>query len=380
MSENLQPYFKLLVISDTGIFREKVDFYGFGPVVKELEELEFFKKIIWIGFNRPDQKGNRAYMKIVDKRIEIKTLKNTGGKGIRNKLDILIQYPQYFWILYKEILKAEFIHSRAPSNPAIIAMFLSLFFPKKKFWFKYAGDWKGASSLSYKLQRKWLQNLNNNAIVTVNGIWPDQPNNIKAFENPCIDEKDRRDGKMVVCQKKLSSTINYCFVGGLNSNKGCLLLIKALLAMDLHQNLAKLHIVGEGNLRQELENLADKLKISVFFHGAISKEELVKIYEICHFIILPSQSEGFPKVIGEAMNFGCIPILSNISCIDQYIEHGRNGFLLDSIDVAGITKSLYASFKVTAEKFDAMININYQLAVKFTYQNYRDRIFSEIFR
>ena len=45
--------------------------------------------------------------------------------------------------------------------------------------------------------------------------------------------------------------------------------------------------------------------------------------------VLPSYSEGFPKVIAEAMNFGCIPIVSDISCIRQYIINGKNGFLIN---------------------------------------------------
>ncbi len=246
MSESIQSHSKLLVISDTGIYQENENFYAFGPVVKELHELDFFDQIVWIGFSRTDQKNNRSYVKILDKNIEIKTIKRTGGSGIWEKILILIQYPKYFKVIYKEILKAKYIHVRAPSNPAVIGMFLSLFFPEKKFWFKYAGDWKGKTSFFYNQQRKWLKKLNNNAVVTVNGIWDKQPKNIISFENRCLDEKDRELGKKVVENKKLSPLINYCFVGGLNENKGILTLLKALESIDLGGMSVIFHIVGEG--------------------------------------------------------------------------------------------------------------------------------------
>ena len=64
----------------------------------------------------------------------------------------------------------------------------------------------------------------------------------------------------------------------------------------------------------------------------------VHIYSKCDFIILPSKSEGFPKVIGEAMNYGCIPIVSDVSCISQYIQNGVNGFLIKPITSKEIYK------------------------------------------
>ena len=380
MPKNLRTYSKLLVISDTGMFRKREGIYAFGPVVKELEALDCFDNIVWIGFNRPDQFINESYIKISDPRIGIKMLKRTGGKSLSDKFSILLSYPKYISILLKEIIKSDLIHVRAPSNPALITMILTRFFPKKQFWFKYAGDWSGEAPLFYKIQRMILKRLGNNSKVTVNGYWPSQPKNILAFENPCLDIQDRTDGAKILANKKLTDKLNYCFVGGLNENKGCLLLLQALAQMKVSNNFGSLHIVGEGHLLKQLQELSKNVKIDIIFHGSLAKDKVAKIYSECHFIILPSKSEGFPKVIGEAMNYGCVPIVSDISCIGQYVKNEKNGILIETASIQNIEKAIKKSAEISSAYFQKMVEYNYKLAERFTYKYYKERVIKEIFK
>ena len=47
-----------------------------------------------------------------------------------------------------------------------------------------------------------------------------------------------------------------------------------------------------------------------------------------HFVILPSKSEGWPKVVAEGMFWKCIPIASKVSCIPSMLDQGKRGLLL----------------------------------------------------
>jgi len=379
MSKNLSKYNKLLVISDTGIYQDTGEFYAFGPVVKELEELVGFERITWIGFESSDQKENDSYVKIKKENIKVRLLKKSGGKTLASKLNILLNYPLYLLILFKEIFKVSYIHVRAPSNPAVIAMFLSYVFPRKNFWFKYAGNWIGYASPFYKFQRFILKHLFKNSKITVNGNWENQPNNIIGFENPCLDMEDRIKGKDVIKSKKVNNTLNYCFVGGINTNKGVDLIIEALDEVFNNKLFGIFHFVGGGVMLEKLKIQAGKFGDKVIFHGFLPKEEIFKIYTESHFIVLPSKSEGFPKVIGEAMNYGCIPIVSDISCIDQYIEHEKNGFLIYPVTSTELKNILLKSIVLNNDIFKEMINSNYVLAEKFTYEYYENQIQNKIF-
>ena len=144
------------------------------------------------------------------------------------------------------------------------------------------------------------------------------------------------------------------------------------------KSLGTLNIVGDGVLRNGLETEANKTTNTIIFHGFLSKESIVEIYKKCHFIVLPSKSEGFPKVIGEAMNYGCVPIVSDISCISQYIQNSYNGYLIQPLREENLRNVMQQSLKLSKTNFKKYIDINYKLAKKFTFNYYLKRIQKEI--
>jgi glycosyltransferase involved in cell wall biosynthesis len=49
-------------------------------------------------------------------------------------------------------------------------------------------------------------------------------------------------------------------------------------------------------------------------------------------LILPSQSEGWPKAVAEAMFWGCVPLVSAVSCVPTMLHNQSRGLLL-TLDV-----------------------------------------------
>ena len=376
MPQHIQKHSKLLVVSDTGMYFDDENWFAFSPVVVELEQmLSIFETITWIGFNRRDQKNNKAYKRIDNSNIKILALKRVGGKKLLDKLEILSHYPSMWKIVNGQIKLHEFIHCRAPSNPAIIAMILSNRYANKRFWFKYAGSWVGNASKSYMWQREKLKKLKSNCIITVNGEWQNQNNNILALDNPCLNIEDRIEGHKVVKNKILSQPIVFCFVGGLNLNKGISIIIDAFKNIN-EPNIGRLHVVGEGSLKEDLIEKSKNLNIE--FHGQLSRLDVFEIYAKSNYIILPSKSEGFPKVIGEAMNFGCIPIVSNIGSVSQVIGND-NGFLLDSISAEAIEDVIRRQVGLPLKVYKEMIELNYRTAERYTYGKFLEQITDGIF-
>ena len=66
--------------------------------------------------------------------------------------------------------------------------------------------------------------------------------------------------------------------------------------------------------------------------GLLNRKDIFKIYSQSHILILLSKTEGFPKVVAEAAVFGCVPVVSNFNGISEIIEHGNNGFIMNSFD------------------------------------------------
>jgi glycosyltransferase involved in cell wall biosynthesis len=93
---------------------------------------------------------------------------------------------------------------------------------------------------------------------------------------------------------------------------------------------------------------------------------------------LPSDSEGFPKVVAEAAAYGCIPIVSAVSSIPQYVN-SDNGFLLHDISSAELKSILHEIFEVNSSAELKKLSINIiSLAKKFTFEYYNQRVLSDI--
>ena len=75
--------------------------------------------------------------------------------------------------------------------------------------------------------------------------------------------------------------------------------------------------------------------------GWISKtEEKVAIYNASEFLVLPSRSEGFPLVIGEALACGTPALATSVGAISDVIINGQTGWLLEPDNDAALADAL----------------------------------------
>lgn len=92
----------------------------------------------------------------------------------------------------------------------------------------------------------------------------------------------------------------------------------------------KLTIVGEGQERETLKNLAKELNVNLRLPGNLPNEELPKILNQHQVFAITSKWEGHPKALIEAMACGLPCLAVKSTGIDNLIEHGTNGWLVAS--------------------------------------------------
>jgi glycosyltransferase involved in cell wall biosynthesis len=130
------------------------------------------------------------------------------------------------------------------------------------------------------------------------------------------------------------------FVGRLAEKKGVRYLIEAMPEVLEQVPDATLVIVGDGPLRQDLEQRVSNLGISasVRFTGAKSPEDLPQFYSAADLLVAPSivadggDTEAFGLVIAEAMACGCPVIASDVGGIGDLIKHEMTGLLVQQRD------------------------------------------------
>lgn len=120
------------------------------------------------------------------------------------------------------------------------------------------------------------------------------------------------------------------FVGRLSVQKNLDQLLKAL---DGVSENVETHIVGDGDLRQAHEKMSRDLNLkNVHFHGRLDGEPLRAIYHQADFFVLPSEREGMPLVLLEALAMGLPIIGTNVTGIRDVVQHGENGYLVQLND------------------------------------------------
>lgn len=343
MSENLQERI-LLIVSDTAMYEANGETYVYEPVLREVDALAAkFDKIIWIGAK--PAVFRKTCVLLQSQKIKPVILPCLSKPGGFNMLNVLAQYPNILFMVFKYLSVATQIHTRGPSHPALLGILMSCLDKKRIYIHKYAGSWsKEKLPFTYSLQRSLLKNINKEKVwVTVNSGQRCTNKNIINLPNPCLSIEECEAGAVAAKNKDYNGKLKLLFVGTLMRSKGVLELIDAVKNPSLNNNrFGELKIVGDGTLKSEIEQQLsnrnfDKIKVS--YVGSLDRAQLNEEYAKSHIIILPSISEGLPKVIIEAMSYGCIPVVTKIEALENYLNTD-NSFSLNSADSNDISHVL----------------------------------------
>lgn len=160
----------------------------------------------------------------------------------------------------------------------------------------------------------------------------------------------------------LKNSITFGYVGSLSAMKGVEIIKKCMNMIDFR---CRLLIAGAGD--DQLLSLIDNSLVEIIYHGVLPRNELNRFYSSIDVLLFPTlleESLGLSPI--EAMAFGVPVIASDIGAVSEYIQDGKNGFLIQPGSIEGLIfaiKSIrnlsepeYLSFALrarrTAAKYD----------------------------
>ncbi|MBI2062817.1 MAG: glycosyltransferase family 4 protein [Candidatus Yanofskybacteria bacterium] len=129
------------------------------------------------------------------------------------------------------------------------------------------------------------------------------------------------------------------FIGRLVENKGAGLLLQAMSNIKIQMPNIKLLIVGTGPLLEnlKLKTMNYKLETNIIFHGwARDSQEVARLLNQSHILVMPSYNEGGPRVVLEAMACG-VPVLATpVGIVPDVIRDDESGGFInwDSSDIS----------------------------------------------
>lgn len=365
---------RLVVISFAPFIQKDDYFYAYSPYIKEIE--------IWakhsneIAFACPILKEDKDLL-ISPIQFPISKIFVVKEFNIKSFWSIIKALSYSFWNFYQlfqAMIWADHIHLRCPGNLGVFGCIVQIFFPNKSKTVKYAGNWdpKSKQPISYRFQKWLLSNtiLTKNMQVLVYGKWEGSTKNIKPFFTASYYEKD----KVPVLPRKLNGRIEFVFVGTLSVGKQPLYAIKIIQELTKMGVDARLNLYGNGNEKPKLENYisCNQLEKIIFLKGNFSHEEMKKVYKEAHFNILPSKSEGWPKVVAEGMFWGCLPIATQVSCVPNMLDNGNRGLFL-TMDIQKDIDLIYDLIQ-NQYRYDEKVNEGIEWSRKYTLDLFENEI------
>ncbi len=365
---------KLLIISHTPHYQSQAGVVGWGPTVREVDQLAtLFETVVHLAplHNAPPPESALPY---TAENVHLHTVKPAGGNNFMDKLNILVRLLDWLGAMRKAMQQADAIHIRCPAGISLIALLVAWIWLKgKPVWVKYAGNWYShpGQAMSYKFQRWFLRSHLHDWAITINGQWENQPHNIISFINPSFSETEYQTALKIAKCKQLASPLKLLFVGNLTHAKGIhhvLNIANFLLQKNVNFDLT---LVGDGLKRAEFENYVEENKLgkNVHFAGWQPKTELGYFYQAAHFILLPSTSEGWPKVLSEAMSYGVVPLASTVSCIPQILHATGAGMAIPEEDTEAYVDAILAYTRNRTAWQQASRN-GTEAAQQFTFEAY----------
>jgi glycosyltransferase involved in cell wall biosynthesis len=103
---------------------------------------------------------------------------------------------------------------------------------------------------------------------------------------------------------------------------------------------AELHLVGRGPRAPLVEELVHELPAQTRWTPALAPREVARALDEAWTLVLPSRSEGLPRVAMEAFARGRAVVGSRVAGIPELVEDGVSGLLVDAADTAALADAL----------------------------------------
>ena len=170
-------------------------------------------------------------------------------------------------------------------------------------------------------------------MFTAAGLEKDIQRAVGVMETPFRQEETKWDDSIL--RSRLESKRYLLFFGRMTVDKG-IYVIRDMLH-EILDRYREIQVVFAGGINRhegvlvsdELMEAAGEHGSRVVFLGLLPKERLLPVIDGAELILMPSLADNFPNACAEAMSLGKIVIGTDGSSLEQFIQDGVNGYLVE---------------------------------------------------
>ncbi|MCX5638738.1 MAG: glycosyltransferase family 4 protein, partial [Planctomycetota bacterium] len=144
-------------------------------------------------------------------------------------------------------------------------------------------------------------------------------------------------------------------IGRLAPTKGLPYLIEAFAKVKQQMPSAQLVLVGDGRLRNELEQRAAKTLCADSIHFLGHRNNTPELLRAMDVFVLPSIAEGMPRAILEAMAGGVPCVATGVGGIPELLDGGNMGLLVPPADTDALAQAMLTVANMPKDKLDKLI-------------------------
>ena len=277
------------------------------------------------------------------------------GPGLRAKVRHMAYWLEAAWLIRRlDRLSVEHLHAHFGTNPAAVATIVRAW-GGPPFSFTVHGPDEFDAPIALSLRHK-IQAANFVAAISSYGRsqlmrWSAPAHWSKIEVVRCGVGHDFLDARAKPVPAK--STEFIC-VARLSAQKGLPLLIAACERLRAKGEKFSLTIIGDGEMREELEAEIARRKLGdvVTLAGIRTSAEIRANIEGSRAFVLPSFAEGLPVVIMEALALGRPVIATAVAGIPELVDNSC-GWLIPAGSEDALVKAMEAALRAPAKELSA---------------------------
>lgn len=325
--------------------------------------------------------NNQGVSALVGNSLKVAALSVPAGDGLRRKLVFPFWLLKNGWIIFSEVRRADAVHTPIPGDVGTIGMFCAMIL-RKPLFVRHCGNWLVQRTRAEQFWRWSMEKFagGRNVMLATGGSSepPSSKNaNIKWIFSTSLRNEQLQKAKPKELEK--GKTVRLIIACRQEKRKGTEIVIESLNILREKLNV-HLDVVGDGALLNDFKAKVTELGLEnhVEFHGRVEQARVVELLKRADIFCYPtSASEGFPKVVLEALSSGLPVITTKVSVLPQLIKKG-SGVLLDEATPVGLAK-VVEEICADASRYKQLSENAIASAKEYSLENWRDFI-GEILR
>ena len=314
--------------------------------------------------------------KLAGHNTRVTELSDLKGTGLRRKMNFPFWLSRNVGRLWSEIYAADAVHALIPGDVGTIGMLMAMIL-RKRLIVRHCGNWHSPRTFAERVWKWSFETFagGRNVMLATGGSEnpPSEKNpNIRWIFSTSLSENDISE---LHPHEFPARPFRIVTASRLEPNKGTDVAIEGFSKfLALHPD-ATLDVIGDGSLRYGLERMAMDLGIAerTVFHGRLEREAVITVMRNADIFSYPtSASEGFPKVVLEAMACGLPVITTRVSVLPKLISGGC-GILLDTGSPASLAAAM-EEIAANPDLYESMSRLAVMTARQYTLENWRDTI------